>query len=65
MKTNVLCTLLNDVNTRKIVRFYLFRWEESIIVGGKHLHCNKGAKTWLLGDLQNTSQVVKIYGAWP
>ena len=63
MRTNTLCTLLSDVNARKIVQFYLFRWEESKIVEGKYLHYNKGAKIWILGDLQNASHVVKRYGA--
>lgn len=65
MRTNILCTLLNHINARKIIQFYLFRWEESKIVGRKYLHYNKGAKIWILGDLQNTSHVVKRYGAWP
>lgn len=65
MGTNTLCTLLSDVNARKIVQFYLFRWEESKIVGGKYLHCTKGAKIGILGYLQNSSHFVKRYGAWP
>lgn len=64
----MLCILLSDVNARKIVCFFLFRWEEGKIFGEKYLHYNKGAKIWMLGDLQNTSHtshVVKRYGAWP
>lgn len=65
MESNILCTLLNDVNARKIVQFYLFRCEESKIVEGKYLHYNKGAKIWILEDCSANHHVVKRYRAWP
>lgn len=64
--TNVIYTLMNDINARKNSRTLFIYWEESKIVREKYLHNNKmREKKWILGDLYNISHVVKRHGSWP